>query len=114
MSLGWRIFRWPQVGDFGWPSGAVVGEAEPELFVKGCQIIEYAGELCHLSCRKYSFAIRHIRNGAFVEICRGVKDRKKYLELKDKIRIVRKAPRKPIADMTFWVPLFQSIAKASR
>jgi hypothetical protein len=88
------------------------GPDQSELFVKGCQIIEYDGKLCHLSCKGYSFAIRHFRNGVFVEICRGIKDRAKYLELKNQIHIVRKAPKKPIVDVSFWEPYFQPLAES--
>ena len=41
-----------------------------ELFVSGVQIIEFDGKICHLSCRNYSFAIRHFRDGHFVVIYR--------------------------------------------
>jgi hypothetical protein len=77
-----------------------------ELFVKGRQIVRYGDKVCLLSCKGYSFAIRHFRNGKFVEIDRGKSDREKYLALKDQITIQRKAPAKPIDDGTFWKEFF--------
>ena len=84
---------------------------QTDLFVKGRQIVEYAGKFCHLSCKGYSFAIRHFRNGAFVEIYRGASDKEKFLGLKDQIHIVEKAPAQPIADVSFWGFYFQSLAE---
>src|SRR5208283_2191995 len=52
---------------------------QEEVFVKGRQIIKYAGKICYLSCRGYSFQIRDFRNGRFIAIYEGQKDREKYL-----------------------------------
>lgn len=81
---------------------------QEDLFVRGQQIIKYAGKNCHLSCRGYSFAIRHFRDGKFVETYRGKNDREKYLGLESQIQILRKAPQKPIADTPFWETYFQA------
>ena len=72
------------------------------LFVKGRQIIIYNGEKCHLSCRGYSYAIRHFSNGRFVEKDRGKNDKVKYLALKNQIQILEKAPPEPIGNTTYW------------
>jgi hypothetical protein len=81
---------------------------QEELFVRGQQIIKYAGRTCHLSCRGYSFAIRHFRDGKFVEIYRGKNDREKYLGLRSQIQIIGKAPQKPVEDTPFWETYFQA------
>ncbi len=73
-----------------------------ELFIKGRKIIELNGERCYISCKGYSYAIRAIRNGNFVEIDRGVGDREKYLDLREHIKILSKAPQKRIEDINFW------------
>lgn len=79
-----------------------------DLFVKGRQIVKYDGKLCHLSCRGYSYAIRHFRNGHFIEIDRGKNDREKYIALRGQIEIVGKAPEKPIKDTEYWNGYFSS------
>jgi hypothetical protein len=83
--------------------------AQSELFVGGRQIVEFDGKLCHLSCRSYSFAIRHFRDGHFVEIYRGSNDREKYLALKSQLRIVEQAPRIPLEDTQRWADYFQTL-----
>ncbi len=94
-------------------SAAAVEESEglpkpEELFVKGRQIVRYGDRVCHLSCKGYSFSIRHFRNGKFVEIDRGKSDREKYLALKDQITVLSKAPAKPVDDVAFWKEFFSS------
>jgi hypothetical protein len=81
---------------------------QEELFVRGRQIIKYAGKTCHLSCLGYSFTIRHFRDGKFIAIYQGQNDREKYLGLKRQIQILGKAPQKPIADTPFWETYFQA------
>jgi hypothetical protein len=84
---------------------------QEDLFVKGRQIIKYAGKNCHLSCLGYSFKIRDFRDGRFVAIYQGQKDREKYLELASQIQILEKAPQKPITDTPFWAKYFQGFIK---
>ncbi len=84
---------------------------QSELFVKDRQIIEFAGKICHLSCRGYSFAIRHFRKRDFVEIYRGSNDQEKYFGLKDQIHILEKAPSKSITDISFWEQYFQRLER---
>lgn len=103
-------------GSFMLHFGNAKEEAEPaeapkqaELFVKGRQIIKYAGRTCHLSCLGYSFTIRHFRDGKFVSIYQGRSDREKYLELKSQIQILGKAPQKKLEDTPFWEAYFQSL-----
>ena len=81
---------------------------QDELFVKGSNIIKYAGKFCHLSCKGYSFVIRHFQNGQFVEIDRGRNDREKYFELKNQIQVLEKAPQN-LTDVSFWSTYFQSL-----
>ena len=89
-------------------------EASPEairqvdLFVKGRQIIKYGEYHCHLSCKGYSYTIRHYRNGRFVELDRGRGDREKYLALQNRIQVLEKAPAKPIDNLSFWKNFFAS------
>jgi hypothetical protein len=84
------------------------GPKSEDLFVKGRQIVRYAEKVCHLSCKGYSFSIRHLRNGRFVEIDRGKNDRGKFLALRDQITVLGKAPTKPIGDAAFWTKFFVS------
>jgi len=91
---------------------AGIEEADPDLFVRGRRIVEYQGRLCHLSCRGYSFALREFTDGMFVELIRGTGDRAKYLGLKDKIRVVDRAPSNPLDDLAFWGPYFASRAQS--
>ena len=79
-----------------------------ELFVKGRQIVKYGNKYCHLSCKGYSYAIRHFGKGKFVELDRGKGDREKYLSLKDRIQVLEKAPSVPIYDDSFWNKYFSS------
>jgi hypothetical protein len=78
------------------------------LFIRGRQIVAFAGKTCHLSCRGYSFAIRHLRDGEFVEIYRGQNDREKYLGLRGQIRVLDRAPQRPLADTPFWESYFRT------
>lgn len=82
-----------------------------ELFAKDRLIIKYAGKICLLTSKSngYSFAIRHFRNGHFVEIYRGKNDREKYLELKTQIQIIEDAPAKSIKEVSFWDNYFKKI-----
>lgn len=79
-----------------------------DLFVRGQQIIKYGKYHCHLSCIGYSYAIRHFRNGKFVELDRGKRDREKYLALQNQIQVLEKAPAEPIDNMSFWENFFAS------
>lgn len=79
-----------------------------DLFVRGRQIIKYGEYHCHLSCKGYSYAIRHFRNGRFVELDRGRGDRDKYLALQNRIQVLEKAPAKPIDNLIFWKNFFAS------
>lgn len=81
---------------------------ENDLFVRGRQIIEYNGKLCHLSCKKCSYAIRYFLNGKFIELDRGINDKNKYLSLKDKISIVEKAPARNLEELDFWSKYFET------
>ena len=86
-----------------------VGHPKPkDLFVKGRQIVSYADKVCHLSCKGYSFSIRHFRNGKFVKIDQGKSDKEKYLALKDQVTVRCKAPARPLADVAFWKEFFSS------
>ncbi len=86
---------------------------QDELFVTGSHIIKYKSKFCHLSCKGYSFAIRHFENGRFVEIDRGKNDREKYLELKNQIQVLEKAPQN-LADVSFWSTYFQDIVEGNQ
>lgn len=91
---------------------------QEELFVKGYQIIKYTGKICHLSCKGYSFAIRHFQNGKFVEIYRGSKDKEKYISLKNQIQVLEQAPRVSIENTEkntdFWAHYFSSYTKGNQ
>ena len=85
-----------------------------ELFVRGRQIIKYAGKTCHLSCLGYSFKIRDFRNGKFVPIYEGQNDREKYLGLESQIQIVEKAPQVPITNTPFWAKYFLASTESNQ
>lgn len=91
---------------------------QEELFVKGYQIIKYTGKICHLSCKGYSFAIRHFQNGKFVEIYRVSKDKEKYISLKNQIQVLEQAPRVSIENTEkntdFWAHYFSSYTKGNQ
>ena len=82
-----------------------------DLFVKGRQIIIFNGEKCHLSCKGYSYAIRHFSNGRFVEKDRGKNDKVKYLALKNQIQVLEKAPYEPIGNTAYWENYFRTESK---
>lgn len=88
---------------------------QEELFVKGCQIIKYDGKICHLSCRGYSFAIRHFQKGKFVVIDRGSNDKEKYISLKNQIQVLEQAPCQSVENIDkntdFWGKYFSSYTK---
>ena len=79
---------------------------EEELFVRGRQIVKYAGMTCHLACQGYSFTVRHFRDGRFVSVYEGRGDREKYLGLESQIQVLGRAPRTPLADAAFWASYF--------
>jgi hypothetical protein len=79
-----------------------------DLFVRGRKIIKFNNMSCHLSCKNYSYVIRHIRKGSFVEIDSGKNDKEKYLALKSQIKILESAPSQPIDDVKFWEEYFSS------
>jgi hypothetical protein len=87
-------------------------EADADLFVRGQRIVEYNGKLCHLSCRGYSFALREFTGGGFVELLRGSGDRDKYLGLRDKVRVVDRAPSNRLDDLAFSGPYFASLTES--
>jgi hypothetical protein len=82
---------------------------QDELFVRGRQIVRFAGKTCHLACQGYSFTVRHFRDGQFVPIYQGRSDREKYLGLRGQIEVLGKAPRHPLADTAFWAAYFSSV-----
>lgn len=85
-----------------------------DLYVKGRQIVKYDGKICHLSCRGYSFAIRHFQNGEFVEIIRGSNDKGKYLSLKNQIQVIEQAPHEPVENTAFWKNYFSSYTQDNK
>ena len=90
---------------FGGPDTAEKPTDAPqkvELFVRGRQIVKYAGMTCHLACQGYSFTVRHFRDGRFVSVYEGRGDREKYLGLESQIQVLGRAPRTPLADAAFW------------
>jgi hypothetical protein len=89
-------------------AGEAASPTPADLFVKGRQIVDFAGKTCHLSCRGYSFAIRHLRDGEFVEIYRGRNDREKYLGLRGQLGVLDRAPQTPLTDIPFWESYFRA------
>jgi len=83
--------------------------SQNELFVRGRQIVRFAGKTCHLACQGYSFTIRQFREGQFVAIYQGRGDREKYLALRDQIDVLGNAPRKPLSDTEFWASYFEDL-----
>jgi hypothetical protein len=84
-----------------------------DLFVRGRQIVRFAGKTCHLACKGYSFTVRDFRNGDFVAIYAGKNDREKYLGLRTQIQVLRRAPQEPLADKSFWARFFQALNEGS-
>jgi hypothetical protein len=73
-----------------------------ELWVKGKKIVEYRGQSYLVTCKGFSYALRGVQEGRFVELDRGEKDREKYLSLKDRIKVIGNAPKEPIKNVSFW------------
>jgi hypothetical protein len=99
---------------FGEAEEAEEPVVQGDLFVSGSQIIEYDDKICHLSCRGYSFAIRHFRDGRFVEIYRGSKDKEKYLGLQAQLKVIEKAPPESLDKNEFWANYFADLKSEVR
>jgi hypothetical protein len=81
-------------------------EGIPQLQGFGARrLVEYRGEVCLLSCKKLSYSLTAWRD-RFVEVDRGKNDRRKYVSLRDRVRLLGQAPSINMQDEDSWATFF--------
>jgi hypothetical protein len=76
------------------------------LHFRGRRLVEYRGEQCLLYCKNLSYSLNAWRSNRFVEVDRGKNDRRKYDSLRDRVRLLARAPRIEIQDADSWARFF--------
>lgn len=79
---------------------------EPPL--TGIWIVDYEGTPCHLSCQRFSYALRDLRNGRWVELDRGKKNEKRMRDLLARVTVLGKGPKMGLENVSEWTRLLRN------